>query len=83
MVLIFKAELDVEQLEQDVQEIKRVKDQQDALEDTVTPVKQKIKEQFGNDKILASEDINKWLNLVMQLELPNLKYLDILISSKY
>tara|TARA_R110002167_G_scaffold116694_3_gene292047 strand:+ start:1640 stop:3052 length:1413 start_codon:yes stop_codon:yes gene_type:complete len=62
MVLIFKEELDVEQLEQDVQEIKRVKDQQDALEDTVTPVKQKIKEQFGNDKILASEDINKWLN---------------------
>jgi len=59
MVLIYKEdndEINVEELEQSVQEIKRVKEQQKQLEDTVAPAKQKIKEQFGK------EDVNKWLS---------------------
>ena len=58
MVLIYKQDkdLDVEELEQNVQEIKRVKEQQDQLEQQVKPVKEKLKEQFGK------EDVQKWLS---------------------
>ena len=56
MVLIFKQdELDVEELERDVQEIKRVKQQQDMLEESVAPIKEKIKEKFNKS------DISKWI----------------------
>ena len=58
MVLIFKQEdeIDIEELEQDVQEIKRVEEEKRMLEQTVKPVKDKIKEQFNKS------NINEWLS---------------------
>jgi|TARA_R100000479_G_scaffold102496_2_gene51116 hypothetical protein len=57
MVLIFKQDedIDVEELEQDVQEIKRVENQKRMLDESVKPIKDKIKNKFNKS------DINKWL----------------------
>lgn len=53
MVLIFKQDddIDIEELEQDVQEIKRVEDEKRMLDQTVKPVKDKIKEQFNKSNV--------------------------------
>tara|TARA_R110002020_G_scaffold64632_3_gene171463 strand:+ start:2363 stop:3766 length:1404 start_codon:yes stop_codon:yes gene_type:complete len=56
LVLIYKADINVEELERDVQEIKRVEEQKDQLESQVKPIKEKVKQQF--DTKTASE----WLN---------------------
>ena len=53
MVLIFKQDddIDIEELEQDVQEIKRVEEEKRMLDQTVKPVKNKIKEQFNKSNV--------------------------------
>tara|TARA_Y100000592_G_scaffold100737_1_gene182407 strand:+ start:16914 stop:18314 length:1401 start_codon:yes stop_codon:yes gene_type:complete len=53
MVLIFKQDddIDIEELEQDVQEIKRVEDEKRMLDQEVKPVKDKIKEQFNKSNV--------------------------------
>jgi hypothetical protein len=62
MVLIFKEDVDVEELEENVRQIKDAEDKKEALDQTVAPVKEKIQQQFGEDENLKSEDINKWLD---------------------
>ncbi len=56
MVLILKQdEIDVEELERNVEEIKRVKQQQDMLEESVKPIKEKLKQTFGKS------NVSKWI----------------------
>tara|TARA_R100000278_G_scaffold123127_1_gene111427 strand:+ start:1217 stop:2617 length:1401 start_codon:yes stop_codon:yes gene_type:complete len=58
MVLIFKQDddIDIEELERDVQEIKRVEDEKRMLDQEVKPVKDKIKEQFNKS------NVGQWLS---------------------
>tara|TARA_R100000005_G_scaffold22429_1_gene9656 strand:- start:22 stop:414 length:393 start_codon:yes stop_codon:yes gene_type:complete len=57
MVLIYKAEdpIDVEELEENLNQVKRVEEQKKVLDDSVKPVKDKLKNQ------LSKGNINEWL----------------------
>lgn len=57
MVLIFKADddIDVEELEESLNQVKRVEEQKKVLDDSVKPVKDKLKNQ------LSKSNINEWL----------------------
>ncbi len=57
MVLIFKADdnIDVEELEESLNQVKRVEEQKKVLDDSVKPVKDKLKNQ------LSKSNLNEWL----------------------
>lgn len=57
MVLIYKADepIDVKELEENLNQVKRVEEQKKVLEDSVKPVKDKLKNQ------LSKGNINEWL----------------------
>ena len=69
MVLIFKQDddIDIEELERNVQEIKDVEQQKEMLEESVKPIKNKLKEQFNKS------NINKWLSTQYGNEIDILK----------
>lgn len=57
MVLIYKAsdDINVDELEENLQQVKRVEEQKKVLDDSVKPVKDKLKNQ------LSKGNLNKWL----------------------
>lgn len=55
MVLIYKNKIDVEELEENLQEIKRVEEQKEMLDNSIKPIKENIKQKF------SKEDISKWI----------------------
>lgn len=58
MVLIYKADesIDVEELEENLNQVKRVEEQKKVLDDSVKPVKNKLKNQ------LSKGNLNEWLS---------------------